>query len=126
MTANDPDGAPGDGPRPEREIAAELRLRPDRPKVVRLSRKVLGILAGVSALAVGGSLIWALQSSRPTPPAELYNTDNRSTADGLATAPLAPQNSSSANSAPTHTLIHHTHKKSFANSLRPCWRLCSS
>lgn len=87
MTANDPDGAPGDGPRPEREIAAELRLRPDRPKVVRLSRKVLGILAGVSALAIGGSLIWALQSSRPTPPAELYNTDNRSTADGLSRLP---------------------------------------
>lgn len=87
MTANDPDGAPGDGPRPEREIAAELRLRPDRPKVVRLSRKVLGILAGVSALAIGGSLIWALQSSRPTMPAELYNTDNRSTADGLSRLP---------------------------------------
>lgn len=87
MTASDPNGAPDDGPRPEREIAAELRLRPDRPKVVRLSRKVLGILAGVSALAVGGSLIWALQSSRPSTPAELYNTDNRSTADGLSRLP---------------------------------------
>lgn len=87
MTASDPSGAPDDGPRPEREIAAELRLRPDRPKVVRLSRKVLGILAGVSALAVGGSLIWALQSTRPSAPAELYNTDNRSTADGLSRLP---------------------------------------
>lgn len=87
MTTSDPSGAPDDGPRPEREIAAELRLRPDRPKVVRLSRKVLGILAGVSALAVGGSLIWALQSTRPSAPAELYNTDNRSTADGLSRLP---------------------------------------
>jgi type IV secretion system protein TrbI len=87
VTPSEPNGAPDDGPRPEREIAAELRLRPDRPKVVRLSRKVLGILAGVSALAIGGSLIWALQSSRPTAPAELFNTDNRSTADGLSRLP---------------------------------------
>ncbi|HQR89000.1 MAG TPA: TrbI/VirB10 family protein, partial [Caulobacter sp.] len=48
---------------------------------------MLGILAGVSALAIGGSLIWALQSSRPADPAELYNTDNRSTADGLSRLP---------------------------------------
>ena len=88
MTAVDPGPqAPGETPRPEREIAAELRLRPDRPKVVRLSRKVLGILAGVSGLALGGALIWALQSSRPTAPAELYNTENRSTADGLSRLP---------------------------------------
>lgn len=87
MTVGDPDGAPADRPRPENEIAEELRLRPERPKVVRLSRKVLGILAGVSALAIGGSLIWALQSSRPADPAELYNTDNRSTADGLSRLP---------------------------------------
>lgn len=87
MTVGDPEGAPVDRPRRESEIAAELRLRPERPKVVRLSRKVLGILAGVSALAIGGSLIWALQSSRPTDPAELYNTDNRSTADGLSRLP---------------------------------------
>lgn len=87
MTAGDADGAPADRPRPENEIAEELRLRPERPKVVRLSRKVLGILAGVSALAIGGSLIWALQSSRPADPAELYNTDNRSTADGLSRLP---------------------------------------
>jgi type IV secretion system protein TrbI len=87
VTAGDADGAPADRPRPESEIAEELRLRPERPKVVRLSRKVLGILAGVSALAIGGSLIWALQSSRPADQAELYNTDNRSTADGLSRLP---------------------------------------
>ena len=87
MTAGDADGAPADRPRPESEIAEELRLRPERPKVVRLSRKVLGLLAGVSALAIGGSLIWALQSSRPADQAELYNTDNRSTADGLSRLP---------------------------------------
>lgn len=74
-------------PRPEREIASELRLRPDKPRVVRLSRRVLGALAGVSALALGGALIWALQSSQPRAPEELFNTDNRTTADGLARLP---------------------------------------
>jgi type IV secretion system protein TrbI len=77
----------GEAPRPEREIAAELRLRPERPRVVRLSRRVLGLLAGVSAVALGGALIWALQTNRPDAPAELYNTENRSTADGLERLP---------------------------------------
>lgn len=89
MTGPVPEQTPDDPPRPEREIAAELRLRPDRPKVVRLSRKVLGLIAGVSAVAIGGSLIWALQSSRPTTTAELYNTDNRTTADGLSRLPTS-------------------------------------
>ncbi|KKC25352.1 TrbI/VirB10 family protein [Sphingomonas sp. SRS2] len=89
MTGPVPEQTPDDPPRPEREIAAELRLRPDRPKVVRLSRKVLGLIAGVSAVAIGGSLIWALQSSRPTTIAELYNTDNRTTADGLSRLPTS-------------------------------------
>jgi len=73
--------------RPEREIAAELRLRPERPRVVRLSRKVLGLLAGVSALALGGALIWALQTGTQRAPDELYNTDNRTTAEGIARLP---------------------------------------
>lgn len=89
MTGPVPERTPDDPPRPERDIAAELRLRPDRPKVVRLSRKVLGLIAGVSAVAIGGSLIWALQSSRPTTTAELYNTDNRTTADGLSRLPTS-------------------------------------
>ncbi len=73
--------------RQEREIASELRLRPEKPRVVQLSRRVLGALAGVSALALGGALIWALHSSQPRAPEELFNTDNRTTADGLARLP---------------------------------------
>jgi type IV secretion system protein TrbI len=76
-----------EAPQPEREIAAELRLRPERPRVVRLSRRALGLLAGVSAVAISGALIWAMQTSRPDAPAELYNTENRSTADGLERLP---------------------------------------
>ncbi len=73
--------------RPEREVAAELRLRPEGPRVVRLSRKILGLLAGVSAVALGGALIFALQSSRPQATAELFNTDNPNQAEGLTRLP---------------------------------------
>ena len=72
---------------PPNDIAAELRLRPERPRVVRLSRRVLATLGGVSALALGGALIWALQSDRSTAPTELFNTDNRTQAEGLSRLP---------------------------------------
>jgi type IV secretory pathway VirB10-like protein len=74
---------------PTQEAAAGFRLRPERPRVTRLSRKVLAGLAGVASLAILGSVIWALegkqrgQSSGP----ELFNTDNKTTPDGLASLP---------------------------------------
>nr|WP_295462514.1 TrbI/VirB10 family protein [Mesorhizobium sp.] len=71
------------------DIKAELRLRPEAPKVTRLSRKVLIGLGGVSAVAILGALVWALDSNRRGnhPSAELYSTDNRTSADGLAGLP---------------------------------------
>jgi type IV secretion system protein VirB10 len=53
---------------------------------MRLSRKVLAGLAGISGLAIMGALIWALDSSRrgAQPPRELFNTANKTTPDGLA------------------------------------------
>lgn len=77
-----------DRPEPPRDTAAAFRLRPERPRVMRLSRRALGALAGVSALALGGALVFALQSSHPKAQSdELYNTDHRTTADGLARLP---------------------------------------
>ncbi len=74
--------------RPTDDIKADLRLRPERPRVTRLSRKVLAGLGVVAGLAVGGALIFALQSRRgDEKPTELYSTDNRTTADGLAGLP---------------------------------------
>lgn len=87
MTDASPETAPVDPPRTERELATELRLRPERTRVVRLSRKVLGLIAGVSALALGGALIWALQTNKPRTVDELYNTDNRPTTEGLSRLP---------------------------------------
>ena len=76
------------GPRPAAEIAAELRLRPDPPRVMRLSRKTLGILAAVGGLALGAILIVALQNAeRGEGPTELFNTDRVPTADGLLSLP---------------------------------------
>ncbi len=78
--------APGrlDQVRTDREIAAELRLRPERPRVMRLSRRVLATLGGVSAIAVAGALTFALWPHGAKGPAqELYSTDNRQTPDGL-------------------------------------------
>jgi type IV secretion system protein TrbI len=74
---------------PGGDIRAELRLRPEPPRVTRLSRKVLIGLGGVSALAVMGALIWALDSNRRggQQSSELYSTENRSTADGLQNLP---------------------------------------
>ena len=74
---------------PAGDIRADLRLRPEPTRVTRLSRKVLVGLGGVSAVAVLGALLWALDSSRRAgqQPSELYTTDNRTPADGLQNLP---------------------------------------
>ncbi|UFW51305.1 hypothetical protein BaraCB756_10045 [Bradyrhizobium arachidis] len=86
--AND---TPNDAPRIKsaEENAQALRLRPDRPQVVRLSRKVL---AGGSALVlvlISGAVFWAMQGkrSRNAAPEDLYATDHHNVADQLANLP---------------------------------------
>ncbi|MFE0757006.1 TrbI/VirB10 family protein [Inquilinus sp. NPDC058860] len=72
----------------EAELKAALRLHPERPRVTRLSRKVLIGAAGLAGLAVLGLLVWALDSRRRAEPQqELYSTDSKATADGLAALP---------------------------------------
>ena len=41
------------------DLAAGLRLRPERPPVTRLSRKVLVGLAAIAAVVVSGALVWS-------------------------------------------------------------------
>jgi type IV secretory pathway VirB10-like protein len=75
-------------PEHEKKLAEELRLRPERPTVTRLSRKVLITLAGASSSLVLGLTLWALhERSGAKAPTELYNTDAKMTADGLAGLP---------------------------------------
>ncbi|MFJ6321967.1 MULTISPECIES: TrbI/VirB10 family protein [unclassified Rhizobium] len=65
-----------------------MRLRAEPPRVTRLSRKVLAGLGLVVSLGIGGALIYALQTrDRGNAGEELYSTENRTTADGLAGLP---------------------------------------
>ena len=78
----------GSEPSDERTVTEQLRLRPERPRVTRLSRKVLVGLGAAGSVAVLGATIWALQPNpRSGGGEELYSTDNRTTADGLANLP---------------------------------------
>lgn len=65
---------------------ADLRLRGDPPRVMRLSRKALAGVGLVATAGIGGALIYALQPAAPKNQTELYATDNRA-ADSLAGAP---------------------------------------
>jgi type IV secretion system protein VirB10 len=80
----EPTQAPQDG-----EPVAALRLRSERPPVMRLSRKVLTGLASVAAITVAGALIWALYQGNKKSGGgpELYNTENKTTPDGLSSLP---------------------------------------
>jgi type IV secretory pathway VirB10-like protein len=70
------------------EPAPSMRLRAEAPRVTRLSRKVLAGLGLVASVGIGAALIYALQTrDGGRPNEELYSTDNRATADGLAGLP---------------------------------------
>ena len=68
--------------------ATPMRLRAEAPRVTRLSRKVLASVAAVGLVGIGGALIYALQTRDGGQGGEeLYSTNNRQTADGLAGLP---------------------------------------
>jgi type IV secretory pathway VirB10-like protein len=69
--------------------AQPLRLGAERPKITRLSRKVLAGGTALTLLLISGAVLWALRSNRPHNPApdELYSTDHHNLADGLTTLP---------------------------------------
>ena len=70
------------------DTAAPMRLRAETPSVTRLSRKMLAGVGAVALLGIGGALIYALQTRDAGPGGEeLYSTNNRQTADGLAGLP---------------------------------------
>jgi len=80
---HDEASGPAGGDRPPQE----MRLRPSRAPVTRLSRKVLLGLGTVAAVGIGGALFLALRPQHQTAGSELYNTSNRTTPDGLANLP---------------------------------------
>lgn len=77
-----------DPPRSEQDIAKELRLRLDPPRVMRLSRKAITVLAVAGGLGIGAILIVALQSSdQGDGPSELFSTERIQEAEGLSQLP---------------------------------------
>ena len=85
MTAEGPEEQP---PSPTPVVPPDLRLRGERPRVTRLSRRVLIGLGAVSALAVAGALGYALQTRNAAQSGqELLSTQNRPSAEGLAGLP---------------------------------------
>ena len=80
---------PGDpGAPPGREEARlQMRLRPSRARVTRLSRRVIIVLAFILALAIAAALFLALRPMRQGERPELYGIDNRTTPDGLSNLP---------------------------------------
>jgi type IV secretory pathway VirB10-like protein len=86
MTAEGPEEHPTPSPPPV--APPDLRLRGERPHVMRLSRKVLVSLGAVSALAIAGALGYALQThNKGQTGQELLSTQNRPSAEGLAGLP---------------------------------------
>lgn len=74
-------------PQEQPTVTPDLRLRAARPRVTRLSRKVLIGLGCISALAIAAALGYALQNRQGTGGQELYTTENRPAAEGLAELP---------------------------------------
>lgn len=64
-----------------------VKLRGDPPRVMRLSRKAIGIVSACGFALVGSALIYALQPAGQKGAEELYNTDGVAVADNLAGAP---------------------------------------
>lgn len=73
--------------RPGEAQRLEMRLRPNRVPVMRLSRKVIIALCFLAAIAIAIALFIALQPKRQIAGTELFSTDNRTTPDGLNNLP---------------------------------------
>src|SRR5689334_24386750 len=77
-------------PRPSSANSPQaLRLGAERPRITRLSRKVLAGGTALALLLISGAVLWALRSNHPnnSTPEELYSTDHHNLADGLTTLP---------------------------------------
>ncbi|WP_298166266.1 TrbI/VirB10 family protein [Novosphingobium sp.] len=72
---------------PLADPASALKLRGDAPRVMRLSRKAIGIASASGIAFIGGALIYALQPQTHKGGDELYNTGSTAVADTLAGAP---------------------------------------
>lgn len=72
---------------PPPDAESIVQLRGEGPRVVRLSRKAIGIASAAGLTVLGGILLYALQPPSQDGGEELVNTDGIAVADGLAAAP---------------------------------------
>ena len=74
---------------PTSTTTGPFRLRPEGPRVMRLSRSVLVGGTALALILICGAVLWALQADRlrRSTPQELYTTDRPRMADGLAGLP---------------------------------------
>ena len=87
---SDPNAGPvSRGPSSLEKGTQALRLGAERPRITRLSRKVLAGGTALALLLISGAVLWALRSNQPHNPSldELYSTDHHTIADGLTTLP---------------------------------------
>jgi type IV secretion system protein TrbI len=87
---SDPNAGPvSRGPSSAEKGTQALRLGAERPRITRLSRKVLAGGTALALLLISGAVLWALRSNQPHNPSpdELYSTDHHTIADGLTTLP---------------------------------------
>jgi type IV secretion system protein TrbI len=87
---SDPNAGPvSRGPSSPEKGTQALRLGAERPRITRLSRKVLAGGTSLALLLFSGAVLWALRSNQPHNPSpnELYSTDHHTIADGLTTLP---------------------------------------
>lgn len=73
--------------RSDQDLARELRLRPERSPVVRLSRRALATLGGTAVVGVAAAMMLALWPSTQQAGKELLSTDNRGAPEGLNALP---------------------------------------
>jgi type IV secretory pathway VirB10-like protein len=87
--ANDSRDPAAGRPPSSNDGAQALRLAAERPRITRLSRKVLAGGTALALLLISGSVLWALRSNQPHNPSpdELHSTDHHNVADGLSTLP---------------------------------------
>lgn len=78
-----------DQPQPEVEVGNSFRLRPERQRVSRLSRKALVGGTAVALTLISGAVFWALQTGHKRAPASdyPYSTDHHNVADQLSSLP---------------------------------------
>ena len=69
------------------DAEAAVKLRGDPPRVMRLSRKAIGMASACAFAVIGCALVYALQPQSRKGADELYNTEGVTVADNLAGAP---------------------------------------